>query len=188
MEREEAAVSETEDERVAEIKDPVVTEKTLVTLTADLVPTEEAVTENQVITLNTEAPNGFLVRTTAETAFLEAIKEMSKRSQEILIVSWWTTGSRVAKVKIQVHIDINSEAKNLAQQKLNEDLDNYWKKKGAEEKTEQKPQQQWWSFLCHNLLRFFPWTKFRWSLVRQPSERQKAALFYGLKGKVRPFL
>lgn len=87
MEREEAAVSETEDERVAEIKDPVVTGKTLVTLTADLVPTEEAVTENQVITLNTEAPNGFLVRTTAETAFLEAIKEMSKRSQEILTVS-----------------------------------------------------------------------------------------------------
>lgn len=48
----------------------------------------------------------------------------------------------MAKVKIQVHIDIISEAKNLAQQKLNEDLDNYWKKKGAEEKTEQKPQQQ----------------------------------------------
>lgn len=37
---------------------------------------------------------------------------------------------------------IISEAKNLAQQKLNEELDNYWKKKGAEEKAEQKPQLQ----------------------------------------------
>ena len=36
----------------------------------------------------------------------------------------------------------HSEGKNVAQQKLNEDLDNYWKQKGAEEKVEQKPQSQ----------------------------------------------
>jgi hypothetical protein len=29
----------------------------------------------------------------------------------------------------------------MAQQKLNEDLDNYWKNKAADEKEEQKPQQ-----------------------------------------------
>ncbi len=36
---------------------------------------------------------------------------------------------------------INSEGKNVAQQKLNEDLDNYWKARGVEEKVEEKPQQ-----------------------------------------------
>jgi hypothetical protein len=37
---------------------------------------------------------------------------------------------------------LHSEGKNVAQQKLNEDMDNYWKQKAAEEKVEQKPQPQ----------------------------------------------
>lgn len=45
----------------------------------------------------------------------------------------------MVRIKIKVIFYINSEGKNLAQQKLNEDLDNYWKQKT--EKTEEKPQQ-----------------------------------------------
>lgn len=74
-------------------------------------------------------------------------------SQEISTVSSWTTGSRAARIKIKVPIPFNfSDGKNLAQQKLNEDLDNYWKQKS--EKVEEQP-KPWWSFLCNNLFRYF---------------------------------
>lgn len=121
------------EERAADKKDQAVSEEIPEILIAD--PTEalaeKAPIETTVTELATRAKESPETEITGNV-FPESVREMTQRSQETSMANLWTTGSRAERVKTKVIYFSKIDGKNLAQQKLNEEMDNYWKAKEAE--------------------------------------------------------